>query len=99
LVYTKHNHHNGFITSLAISRNSEYILSSGLDNKVYLIDTLKGQILTEVHNSDPVETILTLGFSDCGNFIYTGGSGGIVYLYKIVEIKDDVNNKNQISVL
>lgn len=64
-----------------MSQDSKLILTSGMDKHVYLIDTFNNIVIDKIDEHD--DTILSLGFSKCGNYFYTAGKDGVARLYSL----------------
>lgn len=64
LIIRKYNVHSDHIVKVAFSNDNNLMLTSGLDQKVFLIYTFSGKVFYELKND---YTTLTLGFSKCGN--------------------------------
>lgn len=73
-----YSYHVDFLTAVAISPDNQYVLTSGIDQRVYLIHTFTGELKGEIIEQNDV---MSLEFSNCGTYFITGGKENIARLY------------------
>lgn len=81
--------HTNEIISVAISPDNKQVVTSGLDNNVILSGLLSGLKFKQIFGHEDV--IMAVEFSDCGQYLLTGGRDRKARLYKFINYGSSSN--------